>query len=678
MWKKVKFKFYVQKQAKIHITNYEIKNTFINRLYSKFFRKLWFGFSQKKGEILTFLLVIIVAWSFLQSARLTAIIFQIQKKVFSSASEVNKNLLESKDAIKNQDLFLASTKLSNALEDFNKIDQDAKDFQKLTLGLNKLFPTVAEIKQLISAGKNLSQSAKLGLDSAILAKQMSFGKKGLVAGENLKIINKNLTEIQDLLLSAQSELNSTDWKFLPKKYEDLILDSQPKITAGINSLAFLKNLSALGLEFFSGQKTVLVLLQNNNELRATGGFIGSFADVKIANGRLEKLKLTSVYDIDGQLTEKIVPPEPLLAVNNRWYLRDANWFADFEQSAKKITEFYEKEGGETPNAIIAITPSFFSDILKITGPIKITGNLELNSENLLEQLQILTQSDKADPSNEPKKFLSELLEIILAKLETLPQGGSKEIIKIVQKNLENKNLILYSKSLSSQAILKTFNWAGKLITAKNDYLALYSSNLNGTKTDVYISTSAQLTTSIAKSGQITNLLTLTRKNLMPDAHNTNSRVFMRFFVPKGSKLLEAKGFDFLPIYRSEIDNSYKRDKDVLEWEKNSVRDVLTGTQIGLEQDKTFFGNWLSLKGGEEKTVSLKYTLPYKLKSLDTYSLLLQKQPGSQDYHLNQEFFIDNRELLWASSPEFDIKQSSPQHKYLLNKDHFFGIVLKTR
>ena len=152
------------------------------------------------------------------------------------------------------------------------------------------------------------------------------------------------------------------------------------------------------------QKRILVIFQNQNELRSTGGFIGSFADILLQDGKIQNINISSIYDLDGQLNENIRPPAPILSVNNRWYFRDANWFTSFDESAKKIISFYEKEGGETPSLLLAITPQVISELLKITGPLKTKDNIELNQDNFLENLQVLTQTDREDPSNEPKKF----------------------------------------------------------------------------------------------------------------------------------------------------------------------------------------------------------------------------------------------------------------------------------
>src|SRR5690606_22785809 len=57
----------------------------------------------------------------------------------------------------------------------------------------------------------------------------------------------------------------------------------------------------------------LIVFQNNNEIRGTGGFIGSFAEVDIAKGAITKLTIPhgGSYDLRGGLKANVEPPHPI-------------------------------------------------------------------------------------------------------------------------------------------------------------------------------------------------------------------------------------------------------------------------------------------------------------------------------------------------------------------------------
>src|SRR5690606_24264615 len=156
--------------------------------------------------------------------------------------------------------------------------------------------------------------------------------------------------------------------------------------------------------FTKTPKTYLLIFQNYDEARATGGFIGTYGVLKVSNGKIDKLKIESIYNLDGQLFEDIAAPGPFQPAIPKWGIRDANWFADFPTSADKLLYFYEKVG-ETADGVIATTPQIFSELLKLTGSIEMGQyGVTLTAENFQEQVQFKTSVDYDKELNEPKKF----------------------------------------------------------------------------------------------------------------------------------------------------------------------------------------------------------------------------------------------------------------------------------
>ncbi|MFA5318027.1 MAG: DUF4012 domain-containing protein [Patescibacteria group bacterium] len=114
------------------------------------------------------------------------------------------------------------------------------------------------------------------------------------------------------------------------------------------------------LLFEEQEQVYLILLQNNTELRPTGGFIGNYGILKIKEGRITSLYIDDIYNLDKLAEEKleIIPPEPLRKYFNRerWFLRDINWSPDFSISAHRAWAMYLLEGGqEKIDGIIAVT-----------------------------------------------------------------------------------------------------------------------------------------------------------------------------------------------------------------------------------------------------------------------------------------------------------------------------------
>jgi len=159
---------------------------------------------------------------------------------------------------------------------------------------------------------------------------------------------------------------------------------------------------------------------------------------------------------------------------------------------------------------------------------------------------------------------------------------------------------------------------------------------------------------IGLNGKITDMVTLTRKHEGdPDDifEKQNNVDYVRFYVPAGSRLISANGFDVINsnLFKTPDSDDISKDKDLADIEKNPMIDENSNTRITEEFNKTVFGNWLMVKPGEEKTVILTYELPFKFSiekkdnfwqkitavfnrenknsETENYSLIIQKQPG---------------------------------------------------
>ena len=131
-------------------------------------------------------------------------------------------------------------------------------------------------------------------------------------------------------------------------------------------------------------KTYFLILQNNMELRPSGGFMGSYAKITFENGVLKKFQVKDIYEPDGQLEGHVEPPIPLQQASKTgdWRLRNANWEIDFQEAARDIKWFFEKGKEEDVQGIIAINLGLIIEILKVTGPIKPNDFPEtINSDN---------------------------------------------------------------------------------------------------------------------------------------------------------------------------------------------------------------------------------------------------------------------------------------------------------
>jgi hypothetical protein len=247
--------------------------------------------------------------------------------------------------------------------------------------------------------------------------------------------------------------------------------------------------------------------------------------------------------------------------------------------------------------------------------------------------------------NEPKKIIGDLmLEIMDRFFNQFNKDLLVQSLEIIERNLSQKNILLYFTNKDLQDEVEDRSWAGQIKEAPFDYLMVINSNIAGGKTDKVIDNNYSLLTKIDSNGSVINKLTITRKHngnkddLFYGARNVN---WLRIYVPMGSNLISAKGFSSPDkTYFKESEDFYEKNSVLENGENRAEIDLSSGTKIYQESGKTVFANWTMLDSGQDQVIEIEYRLPHNFYSanLKNYSLLWQKQPGSGNIDFVFNFF----------------------------------------
>ncbi|KKS31072.1 MAG: hypothetical protein UU94_C0019G0001, partial [Candidatus Collierbacteria bacterium GW2011_GWB2_42_12] len=99
----------------------------------------------------------------------------------------------------------------------------------------------------------------------------------------------------------------------------------------------------------------LILLGNDAEMRANGGFAGSYAKL-IANYPKFELSFQDIYVPNGQLKGYVTPPAPIQEAfkHGSWELANADWEPDFPTTATTLRWFMEKGGEINPDNLLIL------------------------------------------------------------------------------------------------------------------------------------------------------------------------------------------------------------------------------------------------------------------------------------------------------------------------------------
>ncbi len=467
--------------------------------------------------------------------------------------------------------------------------------------------------------------------------------------------NQEISSNRDLLVStrllflkAQNEFESAG--NIPLDYEGAFAQAKDQVASLGKILEALTKMEDLYLALFSEDKTYFLAFENNDEIRATGGFIGTYGVLHTSDGQIRNLSIQSIYNLDGQIHDQIAAPGPFQPDIKKWGIRDANWFVDFPTSAKKLLEFFEA-GSQTADGVIAMTPQMFKDLLNLTGPIEMSDyQITLTSDNFQDVVQFKTSKDYDKVLNQPKKFLDDFAPVLLDRLSQLSKEQWFTVLQIISKNLNSRQVILYSINPETQKLLADAGFAGQLLDSDFDYLQINNTNLGGTKTDLEMHEDVELSTKILSDGSVINTLQIVRTNNSGELNKD----YLRVLVPNGSQFISATGFDQYDYYKSQSEE-LNQDPQLKAWDEGQLQ---SNVFVHTESGKTEFSGWVNSAPHDSRTVTLVYILPMKVgfnsvDSVTPYSLLLQKQSGSLPMEFNATVDLGNWQSKWGSTKGSD-------------------------
>ena len=376
---------------------------------------------------------------------------------------------------------------------------------------------------------------------------------------------------------------------------------------GNKQISFLKIIPEIA--GFNGERTYLLLFQNNLELRPSGGYLGNFGIVKVKNGKpiVFEMHDTNIFDGFGKtITE---PPRPMrnyLGIDN-WQMRDGNWSPDFKISAEQVEYFYHLQGGqENFDGIIAINAGILPNLLKLTGPIYLQEfEKEFKSEDVLYQLEYEVEKayvDRNIEEGERKKMFKVLVNEVLDRAMQENLSFKNELKNLVLKELDEKNILFYLKNTDTQKTISKFGWDGVVNqSAQDDYLMIVEANLASKKSNYFVEREVEYAINLNQEKPKVNLkIKYTHQNEEKDWFNDDYRFYLRIYTPLGSWLENANGID------------------------NKV-------EFSNELNKTVFGGWIEVPAGQEKTIEFEYILPERINKETDYKILLQKQSGINEF-----------------------------------------------
>ncbi|HEX5429727.1 MAG TPA: DUF4012 domain-containing protein [Patescibacteria group bacterium] len=622
-----------------------------------------------KWNLIRFAATLLVFTLLLQAAEYLSSAQHAQGEILGAATSAYDDLSGAQASLTSQDFNGAKNQFSQALDNLQSAQSKLDGFKALEL----VAPQAKGAAHVLAGAQYLAQAGAKLTDALGIFDKLNVSSSGVADANFSQVLLQN----RDLVSSSLNLLTQAGAEFdqasgLPSDYSATLQAARDQISVLTGLLQNLSDLEDIYLGFFgNGPKVYLLAFQNYDEVRATGGFIGTYGVLKINSGQIQDLKIDSIYDLDGHIYSNTAAPGPFQPAIQKWGIRDANWFADFPTSARKLLEFFEA-GSQTADGVVAVTPAIFEDLLKVTGPINMPSyGVTITADNFQQVVQFKTSVDYDRTLNQPKQMLADFAPMLLDRLSNLSRDQWLALLQDMEQNLIQKQILLYSTDPNLEQKITDLKVAGNIEQTDFDYFNVVNTNLGGTKTDLSVKQTVSLSAKVLSDGSVMDTVKI-------DRANTSSQVnkdYLRVLVPDGATLISSTGFDPGDFNSSQA-QGLQTDPELAAWDKGTLSGQ---TFIRTESGKTEFAGWLNLESGADKAITLVYMLPKKLNisflhPSDSYSLLFQKQDGVLPYDFSASLDVGNFSPKWETA-DAAADSRKINFKYTTGSDQYWGIAV---
>lgn len=228
-----------------------------------------------------------------------------------------------------------------------------------------------------------------------------------------------------------------------------------------------------------GPRRYLVFSQNPDEVRPTGGFLGTYG---VLTAGPDGLKLERYDGIEQWIRDPAhehasIPPElapaPFsLSTPSRQNLSNVNATPDWPAAARLAADLWVK-GGEAPvDGVLSFTPDFLARLLKVLGPVEITSFGEtVTAENLVERADFHTHQAEPRPGAGRKAFVAEAVRLSLERLLRAPASQWRDLARAAGDGLGRREALAWSAHEPVAAVLQGLGWDGGFLGADGDFAA---------------------------------------------------------------------------------------------------------------------------------------------------------------------------------------------------------------
>ncbi|MFH1184036.1 MAG: DUF4012 domain-containing protein, partial [Chloroflexota bacterium] len=396
----------------------------------------------------------------------------------------------------------------------------------------------------------------------------------------------------------------------------------------------------------TGPKTYLILVQNEDELRPTGGFITAVGKAVVRNGEIMDLTIQDSYEVDDINKAYPAAPWQMQSFMNIpiMVFRDASWFTDYPTAVRWAEYLYAYTNSYSVDGVIAIDQHVLEKVLSVTGPVYV-GEIAAtvtadNMRTVMRAQKVPPPPEQRDPEWHRKQFMNPISAAILQRLSSGEGISWERLLKAMMAELDGRHILVQLDDPTLSGLLAERGWDGAVRNPGGDFLMVVDTNMGYNKTSAVVSSKLMYDIDLADTAAPRSRLSVFHRN---DAAGPAGPCEQRPSVPDRTAVeawyaIDRCYYDYLRVYlpaRTQLTaatpHTVTRDEMVMLEADVPARVDILEESIGNVQG---FGTLLVVPIQGSLQTDFHYSLPASVLQAGTragelvYTLKIQKQAGT--------------------------------------------------
>ncbi|WP_091231762.1 DUF4012 domain-containing protein [Microbacterium sp. 3J1] len=459
-----------------------------------------------------------------------------------------------------------------------------------------LGPNFSAVRDVSEIADDVASDALLPVLDA--AGALNLGTLGLSNGgidlAPFAAIEPPLADASSTLDAAEDQALAIDADATLPPLADAVREMRSTVTQAATIVGSLHGAAALlpSMLGAEGPRYYVLAMQNNAELRSSGGIVGAIALVLAEGGRISLVQQASTADFPPLDAPLPVSESTIALFEDRpgRYLQNITSIPDFTEAGPTIAARWQQRFGTPVDGVIAVDAVMTRNLLAVTGPLPF-GPFTADKDTVVDLLLSEIYAAIPDPLVQDEVFAQAASTLLGAALSS---ADPKDLVGALAESAAEDRIRIWSAHEDEQSLLASSTLGGALPEDDSEtHVGVLLNDATGAKMDYY--TDAEITTSIGLcDGQPTTQVRVTWTSDAP----ADAATSLPIYVTGGGTYGVSPGSvrTLISVYGPEGATPVHIDRD---GEEQPVQTALLGTRTAVQHD-------VLLAPGESTTVTVEF------------------------------------------------------------------------